>query len=80
MRNRGEDAALTATAIMQQGNVADLDAALALKAAKLGVEYKLPLADSVIYATAQTHDAILWTQDSDFDGLPQVRFHSKETT
>jgi predicted nucleic acid-binding protein len=77
LRNRDEDAALKATAVMQQGTVVDLDAPLALKAAKLGIEYKLPLADSVIYATAQAHEADLWTQDSDFDGLPNVHFQSK---
>ena len=50
LRERGESDALQATAMMQQGSVVDLDAALALKAAKLGNTLKLPLADSVIYA------------------------------
>lgn len=71
---RGESAAITAVALMQQGAVVDLSAPLALSAATLGVKHQLPLADSVMYATARAFDATLWTQDADFEGLPQVRY------
>ncbi len=74
---RGEDSALQAVALMQQGRIIDLDIALSLKAAKLGVELKLPLADSVILATARSCDAILWTQDSDFCGIEGVKYFAK---
>jgi predicted nucleic acid-binding protein len=37
----------------------------------------LPLADSVMLATAQAHAAGLWTQDADFAGLPGVRYLPK---
>ncbi len=77
LRERGEDAALQATAVMQQSPLVDLDAALALRAAKVGIEHKLPLADSVIYATAQSRGALLWTQDADFRELPRVRYFPK---
>lgn len=77
LRERGESDALQATAMMQQGIVVDLDAALALKAAKLGNTLKLPLADSVIYATAREFDALLWTQDAHFAGLPHVEYLPK---
>lgn len=77
LRERGEDAALQAVALMQQGTVVDLDVALAMRAGKLGLEYKLPLADSVILATAHAHEAILWTQDADFEGLPGVQYQAK---
>lgn len=77
LRERGESDALQATAMMQQGMVVDLDAALALKAAKLGNGLKLPLADSVIYATAREFNALLWTQDDHFNGLPDVEYHPK---
>jgi predicted nucleic acid-binding protein len=77
LRERGEDDALQAAALMQQGQVVELDTNLALLAAKLGVEHKLPLADSVILATAQAHEAILWTQDRDFEGIKGVRFIPK---
>jgi toxin FitB len=77
LQQRGEGPALQVVAIMQQGHVVDLDAAMALIAAKLGMDHKLPLADSVVLATARFHDAILWTQDSDFKGLSKVRFRAK---
>lgn len=77
LRERGEDAALQAAALMQQGHVVELDVALAVRAAKLGIEHKLPLADSVIFATAQAFGAVLWTQDADFPDLPEVNFTPK---
>src|SRR5262245_23771220 len=55
LAEKGEDAALQVAALMKQGKIIDLDLALALRAAKLGVELKLPLADSVILATARAH-------------------------
>lgn len=76
-QQRDEGAALQCVAVMQQGGVVDLNAALALDAAALGLRHKLPLADSIVYATAQNHDAVVWTQDADFDGLPGVRFFAK---
>lgn len=77
LRERGEDAALQAAALMQQGTVVDLDVSLAMRAGKLGLEYKLPLADSVILATAHAHEATFWTQDADFEGLPGVEYRAK---
>jgi len=71
-----ETVALKYVAVMQQGAVKDLDAAIALRAAALGLRHKLPLADSIVYATAQSVQAIVWTQDSDFRGLDGVRFWS----
>jgi predicted nucleic acid-binding protein len=56
--------------------VVDLTAPLALSAAALSVKHKLPMADSVMYATARAFGATLWTQDADFAELPQVRFHA----
>ncbi|MBI4192754.1 MAG: type II toxin-antitoxin system VapC family toxin [Betaproteobacteria bacterium] len=73
-----EGEALQAAAILQQGKVVDLDSALALSAAKTGVTSKLPLADSVILATARRFDATIWTQDDDFDGLPGVKYRPKK--
>ena len=77
LRQRGESDALQAVALMQQGQVVDLDATLALSAAALGVAHKLPLADSIVYATAQQVGGVVWTQDEDFDGLPDVQYHPK---
>ncbi len=77
LRQRGESDALQAVALMQQGRVVDLDAVLALASAKAGVDRKLPLADSIVYATAQAEGGVVWTQDEDFDGLPGVEYYPK---
>ena len=76
-QQRDESAALQYVAVMQQSTIVDLDAALAMRAAALGMRHKLPLADSIIYATAQQAGAAVWTMDSDFEGLPGVRFRQK---
>ena len=69
-RQRGEGAALQAVALMQQGHVVDLDATLAVSAARLGLAHQLPLADSIVYATARAVSGTVWTQDDDFAALP----------
>lgn len=79
-RQRGEGDALQAIAVMQQGQVAALDVELALLAAVVGAEHKLPLADSIVCATAPQFDAVVWTQDEDFDGLPSARYFRKRRT
>jgi predicted nucleic acid-binding protein len=74
---RGEDAALQGAAIMRQGKVVELDGRLALESARLSVELGLPMADSIVYATARSLGATLWTQDADFADLPGVRYLPK---
>lgn len=78
LQQRGEGPALQAVAIMRQGTVIDLDGAIALTAARLSTELKLPMADSVILATARHHDAVVWTQDADFEHLSGVKFARKK--
>ncbi len=77
LREKGEDAALDMVSQMRQGLVVDLDADLALEAGRLGLELKLPLADSAILVTARMHAATLWTQDEHFDGIDGVRYIPK---
>ena len=77
LQQRDESDALRAVAVMQQGMIVDLDVQLALSAARLSLETRLPMADSVVLATARRHDATLWTQDADFATLPSVRYRSK---
>ncbi|MFN8548612.1 MAG: type II toxin-antitoxin system VapC family toxin [Candidatus Eisenbacteria bacterium] len=74
VEQRGEGAALQAIALMQRGRIVDLDARLAVSAARASLEHRLPMADSVILATARAHHATLWTQDADFDGLLGVEY------
>lgn len=59
--------------VMRRGHVIDIDLALVRQAITL----TLPLADSLIYATAQLHKATLWTQDAHFEGLPGVKCFAK---
>ena len=74
MRESGEEAATAALALMQQSEVVEISLPLAMDAALNG----LPLADSLIYATARHHDAELWTQDAHFEGLAGVRYFPKD--
>ena len=74
-----ERAALSAVANMQQGQLVELDTALAVHAARLSVDLKLPMADSIILATARAHDAILWTQDSDYEGIENVNYRRRNS-
>ena len=72
-RKFNTDSATRAVTYMQRGQVIDMDSAIILDAATNG----LPLADSLIYATAQLHHAELWTQDAHFEGLSGVKYFSK---
>ena len=78
LRQRGESEALRAIALMQEGQLIDLTSTIALHAAKLSLELKIPMVDSVILASAREYDAVLWTQDSDFKGIEGVRFIAKK--
>lgn len=78
LQQRGEGDALQAVAVMIQGKVVDLDLDLALSAAKISVARKLPMADSVMLATAETYEATLWTQDRDFAGIVGVQYIAKQ--
>lgn len=77
LRERGEGAALQAEALLRQGRVIDLSEDIALRAARLSLTHKMPMADSIILATAKVHEAVIWTQDENFKGLDRVRFFKK---
>ena len=77
LQQRGENDAFQAVALMMEGHVVDLDGDLAISAASLSHEEKLPLADSVMLATARKFQALLWTQDRDFENKQGVRYISK---
>lgn len=78
LQQRGVNDAMQAVALMQQGRVVDLDGVIALAAAGLSVELSLPMADSMMLATARAHQATLWTQDADFVSVEGVKFISKK--
>lgn len=73
----GEEAALQGVGILYSGAVVDISAEIALAAADLSLVHKLPMADSLILATARAHAATLWTQDEHFAGLDGVKFVPK---
>jgi toxin FitB len=77
LRQRGEGSALQAIAFMQQGQVVELTAPLTLTAARISAQEKLPMADSIMLATAREYGATLWTQDSDFRGIENVHYFEK---
>ncbi|MEZ4511459.1 MAG: type II toxin-antitoxin system VapC family toxin [Chloroflexota bacterium] len=77
LQQKGEDKALEAIAVMMQGQVVDLNAAIAISAAKISDELKIPMADSIMLATARESDAILWTQDADFAPIAGVKYIRK---
>lgn len=76
---RGEDSALRASAAMRQGLEVELDQSLAVDAARISATEKLPLADSIILATARHLGAQLWTQDSDFMEFENVHFKRRQS-
>jgi len=77
-RQRGEEDALQAVALMYQGNVVAIDETLALSAAQLGMQLNLPMADSIILAVARARKAQIFTQDADFKSIHGIRFIEKK--
>ena len=78
LQQKGENQALQAVALMHQGQVLDINAEIAIAAAKISEQHKLPLADSLILTTAQTYHATLWTQDADFQDFADIKFIMKK--
>jgi len=78
LRESNENKALQAAVAMQKGKVIDLTAKLAIDASKLSLQYGLPMADSIILATAQLFNATIWTQDSDFKNISGVNYFPKK--
>ena len=78
LRERGENDALQAAALLRQGDIVALTEDISLSAARLSILHKLPMADSIILATARAREATIWTQDEHFNGLDKVKFFSKK--
>lgn len=78
LRESSENDALQAVVAMHKGTVVDLTAPLAIAASKLSLEHNLPMTDSVILATAREFNAILWTQDSGFKNIRDVKYFLKK--
>lgn len=63
--------------VMSRLQRADLDVAQLAQATHAAHSYGLAMADAIIWQTAQTHQATLYTQDADLQGLPGVAYQSK---
>jgi len=74
----GESDALKAAAVMQQGKIQPITLPISLDAATLSHAHRLPMADSLIYATARQYQAVIYTQDTDFDNLAGVKYFPRE--
>ena len=74
LQQRGDGDALQAAALMQQDRVVELSGTLALAAARLSSDLGMPMADSIMLATARAWNAVLWTQDADFESTPDVKY------
>ena len=77
LQQRDESQSLQAVAVMQQGKVVELSSTLALESARLSVDLGLPVADSIMLATARAYGAVLWTQDADFEKIEDVKYRPK---
>ena len=77
LAERDENSAFEAVTVMMQSKVIDVNNIISIRGAKLSKELKLPMADSLIYATALENDAVVWTQDYDFKDLENVKFIKK---
>jgi predicted nucleic acid-binding protein len=62
---------------MQTGTVIDLNTALSLSAAQISRKHKLPMADSIIYATSLHYSAVIWTCDKHFKDIPDIQYFPK---
>jgi predicted nucleic acid-binding protein len=78
LQQTDEGHALQAIAVMEQSTIVDLDARIALDAARISVRNKLPMADSIILATAWAYNATVWTQDEDFKNIPGVQYRKRK--
>ena len=77
LRSYDQGEALDMLNYMTRGSIVQLDTDIAIAAARLSLQLRLPMADSIILATAQAYDATLWTQDVDFEGVEGVRYVRK---
>ena len=73
----GEERALDAVGILSRGTVVELNQQDAIEAARLSIQLKLAMADSIILATARAFQATLWTQDAHFKDIEGVKYIQK---
>ena len=75
-REKSEQEVLIALAYIHQGKIVNLSPVIAVNASKLSLNHRIPMADSIILATAQAYNAIIWTQDEHFARIKNVKYFS----
>jgi len=71
--NHSEDLALSALTLLTRHEIMDLNQEIAVTAADLSLNHRLPMADSFVLAHAQVAEATLITLDNDFAGISGVK-------
>ena len=77
LMHQSEGDALRAIAQMKQGCICDLNEEIALNAAKISFQLRLPMVESIILATARTRKARVWTQDERLSGIEGVQYKAR---
>ncbi len=77
LREAGENNAMQAYGALCRGSIVEITPSIAMTAAKISMQYRLPMADSMILAVSRLRKAVLWTQDKDFQGIPGVKYFLK---
>ena len=73
-----EESALVAVSKMQNCRFLPLTEELSLSAADISLQYKLAMADAIVYACSLQEQAQLVTSDKDLAGLPRVTYYPKK--
>ncbi len=76
-RERSEEDALSAAAVMNRTTVVPLTESIALLAADLSLKHSLPMADAIVYASANEKQCPVVTSDGHFERLDGVIFIKK---
>ena len=77
LAEKGEEYALDVVSYKQTGKVVELNAGLSLTAAQISRKHKLPMADSIVYATSLHYSAVIFTCDKHFKDIPDIRYFPK---
>ena len=77
LAEKDEEYALNVVSYMQTGTVIDLNAGLSLSAVQVNRKHKLPMADSIIYATSLYHQAVIFSCDKHFKDIPNIQYFPK---
>ena len=73
LREGKEVAALRSNTIRRDFKIIEVNYEIAVKSAGLRTRHQIPMADSVIAATAQIHDCSVFSDDNHFKEIPDLK-------